>query len=149
MDRHPCVVLHLRLGRMHEIAVERHPRTNAEALRCGFVGWRIIVVEFFVLVERILVAHERQHARLRGTPWRTNTDVPATQIEHVFPATEDADKLLAELAQRHDLRTISHLRRVARTIQDLDPDIDAREELGCDAISMAARLRQLPEAPSA
>jgi magnesium chelatase family protein len=100
--------------------------------------------------ERIMAARARQHERLAGTPWERNAEIPATgkAIDRLCPLTPEAHKLLLGLAQRRNLsmRAIHRMRRVARTIGDLDPNLDPRAPIDLEAIAMAARLRRLPDA---
>ena len=73
-------------------------------------------------------------------------DLPGA-IEQLCPLDDDAGKLLLGLATRRNLsmRAIHRLRRVARTIADLDPELDPRAPLGVQSIALAARLRRLPD----
>jgi magnesium chelatase family protein len=99
--------------------------------------------------ERILAARGRQRERLVATPWANNAEIPATgqAIERLCPLTEDANKLLLGLARRRNLsmRALHRLRRVARTIQDLDRETNPRLPIDVKAVSLAARLRRLPD----
>jgi magnesium chelatase family protein len=99
---------------------------------------------------RIIAARARQAERLVSTPWERNAEIPATgqAVERLCPMTSDAHKLLLGLALRRNLsmRAIHRLRRVARTIADLDPDIDPSAPIGVEAVAYAARLRRLPDA---
>jgi magnesium chelatase family protein len=96
------------------------------------------------VLERILAARARQHARLRKTPWPNNAALPAEEIERMCQTTRDARKLLHDLVKRDkiDERAVVHLLRVAQTVQDLDPGIS--KKIGTEAIAMAVRLRRLP-----
>ena len=96
---------------------------------------------------RILAARERQHQRLSETTWAYNAEISsAPALEHLCPLTDDARKQLLGLASDRNLnqRAVDQLRRVARTIQDLDPDIDPRENIRVKAVAMAEQLRRLP-----
>lgn len=99
--------------------------------------------------ERILAARARQAIRLAETPWERNADIPAVDqaIERLCPLTPDAHKLLLGFAHRRNLslRAIHRLRRVARTIGDLDPDIDPTAPISVEAVAYAARLRRMPD----
>jgi magnesium chelatase family protein len=103
--------------------------------------------------ERIVAARARQHDRLRETAWANNAEIPATDqaIERLCPLTPEAERLLFGLAQRRNLsmRALHRMRRVARTIQDLDPELDPCLPIGVEAISLAAKLRRLPDAITA
>jgi magnesium chelatase family protein len=102
-----------------------------------------------VVRERILAARARSCERLADTPWSNNAEIPAAgeAIERLCPLTRDAHKLLLGLAQRRNfsMRTLHRLRRVARTIQDLERETDPTLPIGVQAISLAAGLRRLPE----
>jgi magnesium chelatase family protein len=102
-----------------------------------------------VVRERILVARARQRERLADTPWANNAEIPSTgdAVERLCPLTEDANKQLLELAHRRNLgmRALHRLRRVARSIQDLDRETNPRQPIAVDAVSLAARLRVLPD----
>jgi magnesium chelatase family protein len=102
-----------------------------------------------IVRERILAARARQRERLADTPWANNAEIPATgqAIERLCPLTSDAHKLLLGLARRRNLsmRAVHRLRRVARTIQDLDRNIDPTRPIDVKAVSLAARLRRLPD----
>jgi magnesium chelatase family protein len=91
---------------------------------------------------RVLGAVERQRARLRGTPWRRNAHVPAGALECFVALTDDARAAWHAWTETRMLtgRGAARVRRVARTIADLDdraeisvPDIDravfVREDL--------------------
>lgn len=98
---------------------------------------------------RIVAARERQRERLAETGWVCNADVPASgeALERLCPLEDDARALLEALATRRQLsmRAMHRLRRVARTLADLDPDADPRAPITRPRIAVAARLRQLPE----
>ncbi|PRQ04151.1 Competence protein ComM [Enhygromyxa salina] len=99
--------------------------------------------------ERILVARARQRVRLADSPWANNAQIPATgkAIEHLCPLTKDAHLLLLGLARRRNLsmRAVHRLRRVARTIEDLDEQADPSAPISVDAVALAARMRRLPD----
>ncbi len=99
--------------------------------------------------ERILAARVRQRERLTDTPWANNAEIPATgqAVERLCPLTEDANKLLLGLARRRNLsmRALHRMRRVARTIQDLDREMSPDLPIDVKAVSLAARLRRLPD----
>jgi magnesium chelatase family protein len=61
--------------------------------------------------------------------------------------TDDATNLLLGLARRRNLsmRAIHRLRRVARTIADLDEQADPTDPISVEAVALAARLRRLPD----
>lgn len=89
---------------------------------------------------RVDAAVDRQRARLAGTPWRRNAHVPAGALDRLLPLSSEAhDALRAETeARRFTGRGAARVRRVARTLADLDdhPDITAGQ------IVWAALLRE-------
>jgi magnesium chelatase family protein len=99
---------------------------------------------------RILAARARQRERLADTPWARNAEIPASgqAIERLCPLHDDAHKLLLGLARRRNLsmRAVHRLRRVARTIDDLDEQGDPFAPISVEAVALAARLRRLPDA---
>jgi len=102
-----------------------------------------------VVRERILAARARQAERLATTPWERNAEIPANgkAIERLCPLTPQAHKLLLGIARRGNLsmRALHRLRRVARTIGDLDPNCDPTAAIDVEAVALAARLRRLPD----
>jgi magnesium chelatase family protein len=115
--------------------VERPP---AEALR------RQIAPHSAEVVERVIVARERQTHRLQGQPEMCNAQLTSRQIREVGEITPSALRLLGELYDRHTLSARGHTRilRVARTIADLE----ASAVVGPEHINVAAGLR-LDDAP--
>jgi magnesium chelatase family protein len=80
-----------------------------------------------VVHARVTAAVARQRHRLHGTPWRRNAHIPAGALERLVPL--DAEALRAWRAQT-ELRGMTgrgsaRIRRVARTLADLDdaPDV--------------------------
>lgn len=74
-------------------------------------------------VDRLAVARERQRARLRGTPWRCNAEIPCTGsvAAQRIPLPREARALLADRAPLEQHR----VRRVAATLADLaDTNVD-------------------------
>lgn len=99
---------------------------------------------------RVELARARQAARLRGSPWRTNAEVPASDgvIQRLCALDPAAELLLASTAELRGLspRLQHRLRRVARTVADLDdadrdPAAPAREE----DLAQALHLHRRPE----
>ena len=98
---------------------------------------------------RVKQARGVQAARLRGTPWRTNSEVPASDgtIQRLCALTPEAEQLLASISEQRGLspRLQHRLRRVARTVADLerdDPVAPATEE----DLAQAIHLHRRPEA---
>jgi magnesium chelatase family protein len=116
--------------------VERPP---ADALR------QQIAPRSAELVERVIIARERQTRRLLGQPETCNAQLTSRQIREVGHIAPSALRLLGELYDRHTLSARGHTRilRVARTVADLE----ASDVVGPEHINVAASLR-LDDAPS-
>jgi len=89
---------------------------------------------------RVATAVARQRARLHGTPWRRNGHIPAGALERLVPLAPDA---LAAWRGQAELRGMTgrgaaRVRRVARTLADLDDAPDVLEA----HILWAALLRE-------
>lgn len=101
---------------------------------------------------RIVLARERQHQRLADTPWPSNAEIPASgqAVEQLCPLMPAAERLLLGVAQRKNLsmRAVHRMRRVARTIADLDLDRDPSAAIRVEDIALASQLRKLPDALS-
>jgi magnesium chelatase family protein len=71
---------------------------------------------------RVVEAVARQRARYRRARWRYNARVPASALERAIPLASDAADALQEAAEhrRWSGRGLAKLRRVARTLADLD-----------------------------
>lgn len=100
--------------------------------------------------ERVLTARARQAERLRGTPWRTNAEVPAADgmVERLCALTPAAEKLLHASAERRGLspRALHRVRRVARTIADLSREDRSPHAPATEAdVALALHLRVLPD----
>lgn len=102
--------------------------------------------------ERVTQARALQAERLRGTPWRSNAEVPASDgvIERLLPLDAAATRLMAQLGQERGLspRSQHRLRRVARTIADLRRGGDPSAPLGEDDLAEALFLREPPAGPA-
>ena len=74
-----------------------------------------------VVAARVLAARERAAERLRGTPWRTNADVPSTELVKRWPLHRDVLKPLGEALERGVLtaRGYDRVQRLAWTLADL------------------------------
>ncbi len=88
---------------------------------------------------RVLQARRRQAARLAGTPWRTNADVPGPVLSQRWPLPEAARSVLDEelRAGRLSRRGATRAHRVAWTLADLRGDAAP----GPDLVDVAVRLR--------
>lgn len=84
--------------------------------------------------ERVIAARERTAARLRGTPWRRNADVPGAWLRREGPsiprdATDAIDRALSRGAIT--LRAYDRVLRVAWTLADLrGRDLPTSGEVG-------------------
>ena len=78
---------------------------------------------------RVTMAVARQQARLHGTPWRTNGHIPAGALERLVPLASDALAAWQAQAELRGLtgRGAARIRRVARTLADLDDSPDVLE----------------------
>jgi magnesium chelatase family protein len=78
---------------------------------------------------RVAVAAERQRARYADWPWTQNAHVAAGAVPRLLPLTAEADDVWRDLIGDRQLtgRGATRIRRVARTLADLDdgPDITA------------------------
>ncbi len=74
-----------------------------------------------VVAARVAAARERTAARLTGTPWRLNAEIPGSELRRVFPPAPGS---LAPLERAMDLgrisaRGVDRVIRVAWTLADL------------------------------
>jgi len=93
-----------------------------------------------VVAARVAVAVARQRVRLRDTSWRRNAHIPAGALERYLPLPDDARHVWVAECETRDLtgRGAARIRRVARTIADLD---DATE-IGGEHVERASWMRQ-------
>ena len=89
------------------------------------------------------VAEVRDLALMRGV--RSNADIPAARLDEVAPLRPEATRLLEDVLRsgRLSARGLHRVRRVARTIADLD---GAPHELGAAHVAAALGLRVDPMA---
>jgi magnesium chelatase family protein len=79
-----------------------------------------------VIAARVLRARERAVARLAGTPWRTNGDVPPTILSQRWPIPRPALEAAGKAMDRGLLtaRGFGRVQRLAWTLADLqDRDV--------------------------
>jgi magnesium chelatase family protein len=90
--------------------------------------------------ERVLGAVARQELRYRDRPWRRNAQVPASVLHRAIPLVGDAGEAWRWSIARYQLtgRGAARVRRVARTLADLDGGVDVAEH----HITVAASLRE-------
>jgi magnesium chelatase family protein len=91
-----------------------------------------------VVAERVAAARERCAARLAGTPWRVNAEVPGSALRRVFPPKPGA---LTSLDRAMELGQVSargadKIVRVAWSLADLD----GKDQPGPDQINLAIGL---------
>ena len=74
-----------------------------------------------VVAARVAAARERATARLVGTPWRTNGDVPGPELRRRFPPDPEAGPVLDRLVagREESARGVDRVVRLAWTIADL------------------------------
>ena len=90
------------------------------------------------VADRVGAARQRSAARLAGTPWRLNAEVPGTALRRAFPPHREALRLLdraMELGQV-SARAADKIVRVAWTLTDLA----GTDRPGPDDISQALGL---------
>ena len=94
---------------------------------------------------RVEEARQIQAERFKGTPYRTNNDVPAREIDRFFPLSEDAREVLERVIYSMGLsaRSYSWIVRIARTIADLDGQDDILACHICEATSFRFLDRKL------
>jgi len=92
-----------------------------------------------VVAARVAAARERARARLVGTPWQTNAEVPGPWLRARLARTDPVTRELAQAVDRGwlSLRGADRVLRVAWTIADLD---DAQRP-GADHVGEAMALR--------
>jgi magnesium chelatase family protein len=89
---------------------------------------------------KVAAAVDRQRARLRGTPWRRNAHVPAGALECYAALARDAREAWQAWTETRVLtcRGAARIRRVARTVADLDD----RAEITVADIDRAVFVRE-------
>lgn len=99
-----------------DLRVEVDPVTRSELTRAGARGEPTATV-----ADRVRAARERATARLAGTPWRTNSEVPGRELRSRWHAAAGA----LDEAERHlergvlTARGLDRVLRVAWTVADL------------------------------
>lgn len=92
---------------------------------------------------RVLAARERQRVRYRGTPWRTNGEIPGPVLRRSFPLP-DGVELVEEAVAKGQLssRGVDKVLRICWSITDLC----GRARPGRDQVRMALAMRRGQEA---
>ncbi len=92
------------------------------------------------MAERVAAAVARQRVRLRGTDWRRNAHIPAGALEQYTVLLDDARAAWLGQCRLRELtgRGAARIRRVARTIADLDDRI----EIDAQDVDRAAWMRE-------
>ena len=106
--------------------------------RAGLLTGRASGEPSAVAAERVATARERSAARLAGTPWRLNTEIPGSQLRRDFPPAAGS---LGSLERAMELGQVSargadQIVRVAWSLADLA----AKDQPGPDEISLAIEL---------
>jgi magnesium chelatase family protein len=97
-----------------------------------------------VVAERVLAARARMVARLSGTPWRANAEVPGHAMRRHWPLPWEFVAAVERELDRGNLtaRGVDRVLRVAWTIADLG----GRDRPGPDEVAMALRYRGVERA---
>jgi magnesium chelatase family protein len=86
-----------------------------------------------VIAARVLQARERAVARLAGTPWRTNGDVPPTILSQRWPIPRPALAVAGSAMDQGRLtaRGFGRVQRLAWTLADLEGrDVPSEGDVG-------------------
>ncbi len=94
-----------------------------------------------VIQERVLRAREMQRARLAGTPFRHNADMPSKALADFCPLSKECEALLRTAIDQFALSARAHDRiiKLARTIADLD----GSEAIAVPHIAEAVQYRSM------
>ncbi|CAN5846284.1 YifB family Mg chelatase-like AAA ATPase [soil metagenome] len=100
-----------------------------------------------VVAARVAEARERQHARLAGTPWRRNADVPGAELRRRWPLAPEVGAGLDDGKRRGRVsaRGMDRVVRIAWTLADLA----RRDRPEVDDLRLAACLRDGATLPGA
>lgn len=91
--------------------------------------------------QRVLAARERAEARLTGTPWGRNADVPGSWLRKHAPQPELAARELLDTAVRHGALSMRGADRVLRLSWSL-ADLAGADSPGVEAMRRALYLRK-------
>ena len=91
-----------------------------------------------VVAARVAAARERSAARLAGTPWRLNNEIPSSQLRRAFAPTIRSLKPMERSLELGQIsaRGADHIVRVAWSLADLA----AKNQPGPDEINLAIEL---------
>lgn len=70
----------------------------------------------------VILARQRQHHRLKDTPWLSNSDISNSQLAVYCQLTPDSERTLTQASKKHNLsaRSIFKIIKISRTIADLE-----------------------------
>ncbi|MDX6286881.1 MAG: magnesium chelatase family protein [Frankiales bacterium] len=107
--------------------------------RSEMLADRDLVEKSSIVAERVACARERTAARLVGTPWRTNAEVPIGALRRRWPLAPGA---LKPLDKRLNLGLLSArgLDRIVRTAWTI-ADLSGRDRPGAEEVAAAQYLR--------
>ena len=107
--------------------------------RAALLADRDLVEGSDVVAARVAEARRRAAARLRGTPWQVNGEVPGHELRRRWPPAPGATRALerALLAGSLSARGADRVMRVAWTLADLG----GRQRPGADDVHAALSLR--------
>jgi magnesium chelatase family protein len=90
---------------------------------------------------RVVAARDRQRARLAGTTFSCNADIPGNAMRRYCPLDEAAMRLLAHASAKRQFsaRALDRIARVARTIADLG----ANDAIHAEHVAEAIQYRSL------
>ncbi len=96
--------------------------------------------------EKVLEARERQAFRYRGTPFQTNGELPSSLLDRFAPLEEGPRKILLHALKTLDLsaRGLVRVRRVARTLADLEGEESIQEPHVLEALAFRGEANFLP-----
>jgi magnesium chelatase family protein len=91
-----------------------------------------------VVAERVAAARERSAARLAGTPWRLNAEIPGAQLRRAFPPQPGSMKPLERVMELGQVsaRGADKIIRVAWSLADLA----GQDRPGVDQVGLAIGL---------
>jgi magnesium chelatase family protein len=91
-----------------------------------------------VVAERVAAARERSAARLAGTPWRLNAEIPGAQLRRAFPPAAGSLKSLERAMELGQVsgRGTDKIVRVAWSLADLA----GKDRPGTDEVNLAIGL---------